>query len=68
MNIRRLQSKELPLIWQIDRREIVQNIYYLDHGDLVRKPDSFDIQGWPPGETELYTSILLDCDDRGGTF
>ena len=39
MNIRRLQSNEIPLIWQIDRREIVQNIYYLDHGALVRKPD-----------------------------
>jgi predicted N-acetyltransferase YhbS len=68
MNIRLLQRDEIPLIWQIDRREIVENIYNLTNGRLVLKPDHFDIQGWPPGEAELYTPILLDCYDRGGTF
>lgn len=68
MNIRLLQREEIPLIWQIDRREIVQNIYFLQDGELIRKPDYFDIQGWPPGEAELYTPILLDCYERGGTF
>jgi predicted N-acetyltransferase YhbS len=68
MNIRLLQREEIPLIWQIDRREIVENIYYLSNGELVLKPDYFDIQGWPPGEAELYTPILLDCYERGGTF
>jgi len=68
MNIRRLQRAEIPLIWQIDRREIVQNIYRLTNGGLVLTPDYFDIQGWPPGEAELYTPILLACYDRGGTF
>ena len=29
MNIRLLQDHEIPLIWQIDRREVVENIYYL---------------------------------------
>ena len=47
---------------------MVENIYYLDSGELVLKPDDFDIQGWPPGEAELYTPILLDCYDRGGMF
>ncbi|HEU0297541.1 MAG TPA: GNAT family N-acetyltransferase [Anaerolineales bacterium] len=28
----------------------------------------FDIQGWLPGEAELYTPILLDCYERSGTF
>jgi predicted N-acetyltransferase YhbS len=68
MNIRLLQCDETPLIWQIDRREIVQNIYVLQDGKLVLKPDYFDIQGWPPGEAELYTPILLDCYDCGGMF
>lgn len=68
MNIRLLQRAEIPLIWQIDRREIVQNIYVLQDRKLVLKPDYFDIQGWPSDEEELYTSILLDCYDRGGTF
>src|SRR6266498_5966363 len=68
MNIRLLQRAEIHLIWQIDRREIVQNIYVLQEGKLVLEPDYFDIQGWPLGEAELYTPILLDCYDRGGTF
>ena len=45
MNIRPLQREEIPLIWQIDRREIVQNIYYLRDGELILKPDYFDMQG-----------------------
>ena len=68
MNIRFLQRDEIPLIWQIDRREIIENIYSLENGKLVLKPDYFDMQGWPPGETEHYTPILLDCYDRGGMF
>jgi predicted N-acetyltransferase YhbS len=68
MNIRLLERNEIPLIWQIDRREIVENIYVLQDGKLVLKPDYFDIQGWPPGEAELYTPMLFDCYDRGGAF
>ena len=68
MITRFLRRDEIPLIWQIDRREIVKNIYYLDNGKLVLKPSYFDIQGWPPGEAEHYTPILLDCYDCGGIF
>ncbi|HEY3473688.1 MAG TPA: GNAT family N-acetyltransferase [Anaerolineales bacterium] len=68
MNIRLLQREEIPLIWQIDRREIVENTYSLKNGRLVLRPDYFDIQGWPPAEEELYTPILIDCYDRGGMF
>jgi predicted N-acetyltransferase YhbS len=68
MNIRLLQREEIPLIWQIDRREVVHNVYYLEDRKLVLKPDYFDIRGWPPGEAELYTPHLLDCYNRGGTL
>jgi predicted N-acetyltransferase YhbS len=68
MTIRFLQRDEIPLIWQIDRKEIVENIYSLENGALVLKPDYFDIQGWPRDEAELYTPILLGCYDRGGVF
>lgn len=66
--IRQLQRTELPDIWQIDRREVIQNIYYLEEGELVLKPGYFNMQGWPPGEGDLYTGILLDCFDRGGQY
>src|SRR5215211_4110276 len=68
MNIRLLQRDEISLIWQIDRREIVKNVYFLQDGELKLKSAYFDIQGWPPEEAELYTPILLGCYDRGGIF
>ncbi len=68
MNIRLLQRDEIPLIWQIDRREVIENIYYLRDGKLVLEPEHYNMQGWPPGEAEHYTPILLDCYDRGGFF
>jgi len=68
MIIRTLQRDEIPLVWQIDRREAIENIYHLRNGELVLEPDYFDAQGWPPGEAALYTPILLDCFDRGGSF
>jgi predicted N-acetyltransferase YhbS len=66
--IRKLAHEEVNLVWQIDRREIIENIYYLVDGKLLLKPEYYDMQGWPPGEPEQYTPILLGCFDRGGTF
>jgi predicted N-acetyltransferase YhbS len=68
MNIRLLQRAEIPLIWQIDRREVIDHVYYLRDGKLILEPEHYDMQGWPPGEAEHYTPILLDCYDRGGIF
>lgn len=68
MQIRELERNEVERVWTIDRREIVENIYHFEAGELVLQPEYYDIQGWPPGEPELYTSLLLDCFDRGGTF
>jgi predicted N-acetyltransferase YhbS len=65
---RSLERNEVERVWTIDRREIVENVYYLEDGALVLRPEYYDMQGWPPGERELYNPILLDCFDRGGTF
>ena len=43
MIIRSLQREEIPLVWQIDRREIIRNIYHLRDGELVLVPDYFDV-------------------------
>jgi predicted N-acetyltransferase YhbS len=63
---RELTRSEAPHYWDIDRREVIDNIYYLIDGKLVLKPEHYDVQGWPPGEPELYTPLLLECFDRGG--
>lgn len=67
MKIRQLERRELRHIWSIDRAEVVDKIYARVGNELVLEPRHFDVQGWPPGEPELYGPILLDCFDRGGT-
>lgn len=66
IDLRPLQRDEIPNIWQIDRSEVIENIYVLENGKLALKPDYFDAQGWPPGEAEATTPRLLDCFDHGG--
>ena len=68
MQIRALNRSEIPYIWQINRSEVINNIYYLRDGRLVLEPEHYDMHGWPPGEPEHYTPILLDCFGRGGHF
>jgi predicted N-acetyltransferase YhbS len=66
--LRELEQDELARVWTIDRREVVENVYHLEDGELVLRPEHYEIQGWPPGEREWYTPILQDCIDRGGVF
>lgn len=68
MNIRNLTRSEIPLVWTIDRAETIENIYYLREGKLALEPEHYEMHGWPPGESEDYTPVLLDCFDHGGHF
>lgn len=68
MTFRRLARDEVELVWEIDRAELVENVYYHEGGQLILKPERYDMKGWPDGEAGLYTPILLDCHDRGGIF
>jgi predicted N-acetyltransferase YhbS len=68
IHVRPLVRHEVTRIWEIDRSEVIENIYYLRGGKLLLEPEHCEMMGWPPGEPELYTPILLDCFDRGGTF
>ena len=47
---------------------MIDNLYRFENGTLVLSPQHIDVRGWPPGEAEKYTPILLDCFDRGGWF
>jgi predicted N-acetyltransferase YhbS len=63
-----LLRAEIERVWDIDRSEVIDKVYYLENGTLVLRPQHHDVPGWPPGEAEKYTPILLDCFDRGGWF
>lgn len=65
---RELHRDEITQVWSIDRSEFVENVYRLQGGTLVLQADRLEVPGWPPGEAEKYTPILLDCFDRGGWF
>jgi predicted N-acetyltransferase YhbS len=67
VKIRELERRELGALWSIDRREVIDRMYYHDE-DLVLRREPYDVQGWPAGEPEQYGPILLDCFDHGGTF
>lgn len=63
---RQLGREEIEKVWSIDRSELVDNIYHFDNGELELKPHRYDIKGWPLGEAEKYTPLLLECFDRNG--
>jgi predicted N-acetyltransferase YhbS len=68
ITFRELTREEIEQVWTIDRREVVENVYHLENNVLVLKPEHYDMQGWPPGEPELYTPHLYKSFDRGGWF
>ena len=68
VTIRELRREEVQGVWSVDRSEVIDAVYYHQGGELVLRPEHYDMKGWPPGEAEHYGPILLDCYDRGGTF
>ncbi len=68
MQFRTLERSEIEQIWTIDRREVVEQIYRLDDGELRLTSDYFDMQGWPRDEVRKMTPLLYESFDRGATF
>jgi len=68
MQFRTLERSEIEQIWTIDRREVIEKVYYLEDGDLRLRRAYFNVQGWQPDDVEKTTPLLYECFDRGGTF
>jgi len=68
IDFRLLRREEIEKVWTIDRSEVIEGVYYLENDRLVLKPEHYNVKGWPPGETEKYTPLLVECYDRGGWF
>nr|UVX22991.1 hypothetical protein [Proteus terrae subsp. cibarius] len=67
-NIRQLTRNEIPQVWEIDRTELIEKLYVLKEGKLLLSEQRFDMKGWPEGEAEHYTPVLLESFDRGAPF
>ena len=66
--LRPLARDELGLVWTIDRSELIEASYRLEDGELVLRPDPFEVRGWPPGEAEQYAALHEASYGRGGAF
>jgi predicted N-acetyltransferase YhbS len=65
---RDLSRADLALLDQIDRRELIEQLYVLKDGQLKMYEERFDMAGWPPGEAEHNAEVLAECFERGGWF
>ena len=61
-----LTPEEIPLLWRVDRREYIANIYRLQDGELVLEAHDFDVPGWQDGHEEQTAPRLLAALERGG--
>jgi len=68
IEVRELKENELPDIWAIDRREVVENIYYFRNGELVLEPEHWDVPGWPVDVASRFDPVFQECFKRGGSF
>ena len=68
MEFRSLARDEIDLVWTIDRRERVDNIYRLIEGELRLEPLNFDVPGWHPDSPRNMTPLLHEAFERGGNF
>ena len=68
MKIRVLKREEIKKIENIDRSEVVEQIYYCKDGKLTLEDEFYDIKGWDPAELEENIKQLHAIYDRNGTI
>ncbi len=68
MEGRELTRSEILGLWSLDRAEVVDNIYYYEHGALVLKPEHWEVRGFDTSQAEMFTPHLMACYERGGWF
>ena len=68
MNYRLLEKSELKFLGEIDRKEIVNEVYYFKENKLKIVSEFDNIEGWNLEELNDYINILEDIHDRKGTI
>jgi predicted N-acetyltransferase YhbS len=66
MLIRLLERDEIEKVRKIDRSELVEQLYYYDHGKLNIKDVFINDPGWTPSEIESHAKHLYKLYDSGG--
>jgi GNAT superfamily N-acetyltransferase len=68
LKIRTLRKEEIENVRNLNRSEIIEQIYYLKDGRLNLKDEFYDIKEWIPRELEQSIKHLHDINDRNGTL
>lgn len=66
MVYRSLLRTEVELLREIDRSEVIENIYYHRNGQLVLEDEFYDMKGFPSGELDQLVNRLYKIFDQGG--
>lgn len=65
---RALLREEIPAIWGIDRREVIERIFVAGPGGLELTPHHVDVAGWEVGRAEAETPVFEASFDAGAWF
>lgn len=68
MDFRLLEENEFILLGEIDRSEIVEEMYYFRNGELELANEYHDVKGWDLNELRSYIARLQDIYNRKGTI
>ena len=68
MELRVVKREEIEDIKNIDRSEIISQIYYYNNSKLILKDEYHNVKGWKPNTIEQDIYKLYDLYDRGGSF
>ncbi len=68
LNYRVLEKSELKLLSEIDRKEIVNEVYYFRSNKLEIVDEYYNIEGWCLEELQNYIDRLQDIYERNGTI
>ncbi|MBC2206679.1 GNAT family N-acetyltransferase [Listeria booriae] len=68
MEFRWLARKELEKLKQIDRKELVEEVYYVRDHELRLVREFYDIDGWLESELGLYVQRLQSVFDGEGVI
>jgi GNAT superfamily N-acetyltransferase len=66
MEIKILKKEEIKLLREIDRREIIEEVYYYDNGNLRLEKEFYDVNEFPCSEFEDLIIRLEDDFGNGG--
>ncbi len=65
---RELSKEEISKLNQLDRAEVIDDIYYVRGGVLVLEKEHYDVPGWSDSEKKRRIENLQKVFDEGATF